>query len=71
VLIFLVKKNKIGGSVELKRRFNDDHDCDHDRVILVQLSLSSHIIASLDKTLYNYYLCLVASNKQQINLEQK
>ena len=26
----------------------------------------SHIVASLDKTLYDDYLCLVASNKQQI-----
>ena len=25
-----------------------------------------HIVASLDKTLYDDYLCLVASNKQQI-----
>ena len=26
----------------------------------------SHVVASLDKTLYDDYLCLVASNKQQI-----
>ena len=26
----------------------------------------SHVVASLDKTLYEDYLCLVASNKQQI-----
>ena len=26
----------------------------------------SHAVASLDKTLYDDYLCLVASNKQQI-----
>ena len=25
-----------------------------------------HVVASLDKTLYDNYLCLVASNKQQI-----
>ena len=25
-----------------------------------------HVVASLDKTLYDDYLCLVASNKQQI-----
>ena len=25
-----------------------------------------HVVASLDRTLYNDYLCLVASNKQQI-----
>ena len=27
---------------------------------------SGHVVASLDKTLYDDYLCLVASNKQQI-----
>ena len=26
-----------------------------------------HVVASLDKTLYDDYLCLVASNKQQIS----
>ena len=26
----------------------------------------SHVVASLDNTLYDGYLCLVASNKQQI-----
>ena len=25
-----------------------------------------HVVASLDKTLYDHYLCLVTSNKQQI-----
>jgi len=29
-------------------------------------TLVSHVVASLDKTLYDDYLCLVASNKQEI-----
>jgi len=29
-------------------------------------TLVGHIIASLDKTLYDDYLCFVASNKKQI-----
>jgi len=29
-------------------------------------TLIEYVVASLDKTLYNDYLCLVASNKQQI-----
>jgi len=29
-------------------------------------TLIGHVVASVDKTLYDDYLCLVASNKQQI-----
>ena len=29
-----------------------------------------HVIASLDKTLYDHYLCLVASNKQQVYVKR-
>jgi len=29
-------------------------------------SLIGHVVASLDKALFDDYLCLVASNKQQI-----
>jgi len=29
-------------------------------------TLVAHVVASLDKALYDDYLCLVASNKQQI-----
>jgi len=29
-------------------------------------TLGAHVVASLDKVLYDDYLCLVASNKQQI-----
>ena len=31
-----------------------------------QTRTAGHVVASLDKTLYDNYLCLVASNKQQI-----
>jgi len=49
----------------LKRRFYGD------RVIQVQLTSSSRcVVASLDKALYNNYLCLVVSNKQQFNWEE-
>ena len=29
-----------------------------------------HVVVSLDKTLYDHYLCLAASNKQQIYMER-
>jgi len=39
-------------------------------IIVVKLSPSSRrVVASLDKVLYDNYLCLVASNKQLINWE--
>jgi len=39
-----------------------------DRVITVHLTpiFIGHVVAPLDKTFYDDYLCLVASNKQQI-----
>jgi len=42
--------------------------CDHDRVIYIGSTptIIGHVVAFLDKTLYDDYLCLVASNKQQI-----
>ena len=42
--------------------FYDDPDC----MVWVQSALWSRCFASLDKMLYDDYLCLVASNKQQI-----
>jgi len=40
--------------------------CEHDRVIIgLTPTLGVHVVESLDKELYNDYLCLVASNKQQ------
>jgi len=43
--------------------------CDHDREsrnIGSTLTFVAHVVASLDKALYDGYLCFVASNKQQI-----
>jgi len=53
----------------LQRRFNDDHD--YDCMVLVQFPPSSHCCGLQDKALCNNYLCLVASNKQQINRKVK
>jgi len=39
---------------------------DHNRVIRSIPTLLAHVVASLDKALYDDYLCLVVSNKQQI-----
>jgi len=33
-------------------------------------SYPRHVIAFLDKTLYDNYLCLLASNKRQINRDE-
>jgi len=46
--------------------------CDCNRVINVGSTptLVSLIVASLDKALYDNYLCLMSSNKQQINWEE-
>jgi len=51
----------------LKRCFYGHRHHDRDGLILDELSPSSRrAIASLYTTLYDDYLCLVASNKQQI-----
>ena len=47
------------------RRFCDDPY----RMICVQPA-RGHVVASLDKALYDDHLCLVASNKQQIYVER-
>ena len=47
------------------RRFYDDHD----HMISVQPALG-HMVASLDKTLYDDYLFLVASYKQKFTREE-
>jgi len=50
------------------RRVPYSYTTDRDRVIYVQLPpLSRHVVARLDKVIYDNYLCLVASNKQQLN----
>jgi len=36
------------------------------RDIGLTLTLVGHVVAALDKMLYDDYLCLVASNKEQI-----
>ena len=51
--------------IMFRRRFYDDSD----RGIYVQ-SYTFHVVAFLDKTLYDNYLCLVASNKQRIYAER-
>jgi len=51
-----------------KGRIYGNHDYDH--MIFVQLPPSLHLLLTLNKTLYDDYLCLVASNKQQINWEE-
>jgi len=50
----------------LKHRFYGDHDFMNFGSTLTIL----HIVAPLDKALYDKYLCLVASNKQQITREE-
>jgi len=51
----------------VKRRFSDDQPQSYD--LGSTFTLVAHVLASLDKKLYNY-LCLVASDKQQLNLNE-
>jgi len=59
-------REDIGSSAEMvKVPFYSNRD--YDRIILGQLPPSSRrVVASLDKALYNDYLCLVASNKSKL-----
>jgi len=50
----------------LKRHFSGDR-----LVQLLPLSVVVYAVTSLDKALLDNYLCLVTSNKQQINREVK